>query len=209
MALKATLREGTNRGNLRRLRRDGQIPGVVYGKSEQEPLPVAVNAQDLQSVLKTNAHAIVELQIDGYGKRNVLIADLQRDHLTQQVLHIDFHTIRLDEIIRSSVRLEVSGKSEGEKEGGMLQLVLHELEVECLPKNLPDSIVLDVSGLQIGDTLIAADLKLPEGVKTTVDPETVVVAILAPQKETADGDAESADAGAEKTTAAAVSADRA
>lgn len=204
MTLKATLREEKSRGDLRNLRRSGQIPGIVYGKNEQEELRVAVNAQALQSLLRANARGILELQLAGYGKRNVLIADMQRDPLTQEVLHIDFHTIRMDQIIRSMVRLEVSEKSAGEQEGGMLQLMLHELEVECLPKNLPESIVLDVAGMQIGDTLTAAELKLPDGVVTTVDPDVVIAAVLAPQKEAPDHEADTADGaaaeGAEQTT---------
>lgn len=196
MILKATQREGTSRGDLRKLRRSGQIPGIVYGKSEQETLRITVNGQALQTLLRTNPRAVLELQIAGYGKRHVLIADTQRDAMTQEVLHIDFHTIKMDQVIRTSVRIEVSGKSAGEQEGGVLQLVLHELEVECLPGNLPEFVTLEVDDLQMGETLTAADLKLPEGVSMTTDPDAVIATVLAPQKESPEVDADPADGAA-------------
>jgi len=206
MTLKAIPRETSSRGELKKLRRSGRIPGVVYGKSEMEPMPIAVEAKDLQTVLRTHPHAVMNLEVAGFGKRSVLLTDVQRDAMSGEVRHIDFHKINMNESIKAPVRLEVSGKAAGEKEGGMLQFVLHELEVECLPSALPESIVMDVSALQVGDNLTVADLALPAGVKALQDPDTVVAAVLAPQKEISEDEAEAMDDEAEERESQARSA---
>jgi len=197
-SLKAMMRDRSSRGDLRRMRLSGRVPGVVYGKDEQEPIPVSVDAKDLHALLRSHPHAVLELDIWGLGKKNVLLTEVQRDSLNGEVLHLDFHKINMNEAVRAPVRLELSGKSAGEKEGGMLQLVLHELEVECLPKNLPDSIVLDVADLQVGDSLTVADVKLPGGVKPLSDPDTVVASVLAPQKGLSAEEADAQDDAAEE-----------
>jgi large subunit ribosomal protein L25 len=112
-----------------------------------------------------------------------MMAELQRDSMSHKVMHIDFHRINMNEKITTSVRLEITGTSPGEKEGGMLQSVQHEIEIECYPKDIPDFIAVDVSGLEIGDHLSISDLKLPAGVETKLDPTTAIVAVLAPQKQ--------------------------
>lgn len=190
MTIKAATRQLAGAGALRNLRRAGRIPGIVYGKSELSPIPVSVESKELQSVLRSHSHAVVNLEISGYGKRNVLLSEVQRDPLSGEVRHVDFHRISMKEAIRTLVPLEVSGPAAGEKEGGMLQTVVYELEIECMPAQLPDSIVVDVTGMQIGDTLVVADVKLPDGVKTTADEDTVIAAVLAPQKETSEAEAE-------------------
>jgi len=194
--LPATLRETSSRGELRKLRRSGRIPGVVYGKSELAPMAVAVEARALQDLL--GSHAVLNLEIAGFGKRSVLLTEVQREAISGRVRHVDFHRINMNESIRSPVRLEASGKSAGEEEGGMLQMVLHELEVECLPSRLPESIVMDVSGLRMGDNFTAGELRLPDGVKTSIDPETVIATVLAPQKGVSEDEAEAADDAAEE-----------
>lgn len=193
MTLKAAPRDAASRGELRKLRHGGRIPGVVYGKNEAAPIPIAVEAKELHAMLRTHSRAVLNLEIAGYGRRSVLLTDLQRDKISGEVMHIDLHKINLNETIKAPVRLEASGKSAGEQEGGMLQMVLHELEVECLPSALPESIMADVSRLQVGDTLTVADLTLPEGVKTLQEPDTVVAAVLAPQKEISEDEAAAMD----------------
>jgi len=208
MTLRAAPRPLAGAGTLRKLRRAGQIPGIVYGKSEPEPIPVAVESKDLQTVLKSHSHGILNLEISGYGKRNVLLLDVQRDPISGEVRHVDFHRISMDEAIRTQVPLEISGTAAGEKEGGMLQIVMYELELECMPAQLPDSIKVDVSDMQIGDTLVVGDLQLPEGVKAIADADAVVAAVLAPQKDTAEAEAPDEDGaegkeGAEQSAAEA------
>lgn len=206
MTLKAAPREAASRGELRKLRHSGRIPGVVYGKSETAPIPVAVEAKELHALLRSHPHGVLNLEIAGYGKRSVLLSDVQRDSMSGEVMHVDLHKINMNESIKAPVRLEVSGKSAGEKEGGMLQMVLHELEVECLPSALPESIVMDVDGLQVGDNLTVAELKLPADVKALHDPDTVVAAVLAPQKDISEDEAEAMDDAAEEGESQAESA---
>lgn len=196
--LKAEPRQTSSRGDLNRLRREGRVPAVVYGKGVDQPTPVSVDALELGALLRSHPHAVLELEVPGLGKKNVLLSEVQRDSMSRQVLHVDFHKINMNESIKAPVRLEVSGRSAGEKEGGMLQLVLHELEVECLPRNLPESILLEVENLQVGDNLSVGDLKLPSGVTATADPDTVVAAVLAPQKAISEEEAEAADDAAEE-----------
>ncbi|KIL34952.1 50S ribosomal protein L25 [Cohnella kolymensis] len=194
--LKVERRDKFSRGDLNQIRKEGMIPGVVYGKGMDAPAPISVNEKDLMVMLRTHPHAVVDLEVPGEGKHPVMMADLQRDTITRQVLHIDFHRINMNEKLKAPVRLEISGQSPGEQEGGMLQLVLHEIEVLCYPKDIPESVTVDVSGLQIGETLSIADLKLPSDVEAAQDPGMVVVSILAPQKGAAD-DEETADDAAE------------
>ncbi|WP_276357722.1 50S ribosomal protein L25 [Cohnella caldifontis] len=198
LTLKAEKRETGSGSALRRLRRGGLVPGVVYGKGLPEPTPVSIPLKDLQAVLRANPHAVIELEIPGLGREHVLISEMQTEPLSRDVMHVDFHQINMNEKIRAPIRLELSGKSVGEKEGGLLQLVHHELEVECLAKDLPDFVSLDVSNLQMGDSLTVADLTLPAGVRPILDEDEVLVTVLAPQKDLTEAEAEAADDKAEE-----------
>lgn len=176
-------REATSKGDLKRIRSSGKVPGVVYGKGLERPSTISVDAKELAAMLRSHPNAVLEIDLPGAGKQPVMMSELQRDTLTRQVTHIDFHRINMNEKISTTARLDVTGTSVGEKEGGMLQLVIHEVAIECLPKDIPDSISIDVSGLEMGEHLTVNDLKLPAGVIATQEPETVLVAVLAPQKE--------------------------
>jgi large subunit ribosomal protein L25 len=144
---------------------------------------ISIEAKDLSTMLRSYPNAVIEMDIPGVGKQPVMMAEMQRDPMSRQVLHIDFHRIDMNQKITTGARLEVTGVSPGEKEGGMLQTVLHEIEIECYPKDIPDSIAVDVSGLGVGEHLTISDLVLPKGVEATQDPEMVILAVLAPQKE--------------------------
>lgn len=196
--LKAEERTTTTKSALRQLRRQGKVPGVVYGKELPGPVPVAVDLKELTVLLRTNPHSIFELSVPNRGNQSVLLTDVQRDALNGQVMHLDFHQINLNEKIQAFVRLDVQGQSAGEKEGGMLQIVMHELEVECLAKDLPPQITVDVSELGIGGHLAVADLTLPSGVTSTQEPDAVVLSILAPQKDRTEAEAEKMDDAAEE-----------
>jgi large subunit ribosomal protein L25 len=194
----AERRELTTRGELRKIREAGKVPGVIYGKGLESPALIAVEAKKLLSLLRSNPHAVVDMEVPGFGTKPVMMTEVQRDAINQQLLHIDFRQIDMNQKIKVPTRLEVVGKSPGEKEGGMLQLILHELELECYPKDLPDSIPMDVSSLQVGDHLTVGELKLPNGVTTTLDPEAIVLAILAPQKERSEDEIDELDDAAEE-----------
>jgi large subunit ribosomal protein L25 len=176
-------RNVSTRSELRKIRSEGRIPGVIYGKGLDAPSNISVDAKELAAMLSSHSHAVIEIDVPGAGKHSVMMTDLQRDSISRNVMHIDFHRINMNEKITTPARLEITGSSPGEKEGGMLQLVLHEIVIECYPKDIPNFIAVDVSGLEMGDHISISDLKLPAGVVTTQDPTTVIVAVLAPQKE--------------------------
>jgi large subunit ribosomal protein L25 len=196
--LQAEKRETTTRGELRKVRMAGKVPGVIYGKDIESPTPISVEAKQLQALLRASPHAVLEMEIEGLGTQPVMLTDVQRDTISREVLHIDFHKINMNESVKAPVRIEVTGTSSGEKEGGMMQLILHEVEVECLPKNLPDTIAVDVANMQVGDNLTVGDLRLPEGVRTIMDPNTVVLAVLAPQKDVTADEADGMDDASEE-----------
>ncbi|WP_169306776.1 50S ribosomal protein L25 [Cohnella pontilimi] len=201
--LQAEKRETTSRGQLQSIRRQGKVPGIVYGQGVKESTPITVDAKDVQALLRNNPRAVLELEVPGIGKKNVMLTDVQRDALSREVLHIDFHKINMNQSVTVPVRIEVSGKSAGEKEGGLLQLVLHEVEIECLPKNLPEAITIDVTALQIGDNLTVGDIRLPDGVRAALDADTVVIAVLAPQKERTEDEVEAMDDASEEAASQA------
>lgn len=192
IAMNADQRTVTTKGELRQLRLQGKIPGVIYGKQFTVAAQVTVDDKELQALLRSHPNAVLEINIPTHGKTSVMISEIQRDSLTRQVLHVDFHQINMNENVRASVRIQADGDSQGVKEGGILQVILHDLEVQCLPGNIPDAVSIDISALAVGESLLVSDLKLPEGVETFVDPEQVVVTILAPQKALSEEEAEDA-----------------
>ncbi|MBM7569337.1 50S ribosomal protein L25 [Paenibacillus sacheonensis] len=196
-------RKTGTQGDLRKMRLRGSVPGVVYGSKLSTPLSVAVNEKELTALLRSHPHALLELDIPGAGKQPVMLTEVQREPLSRNVLHVDFHQVNMNQEIKTMVRIEMVGDSSGVREGGILQAMLHELEIHCLPNRIPEAIEVDVTGLGIGENLLVADLKLPEGVTTRVEPDHVVVTILLPQKdltaEEAEEAAEDAEAAAERS----------
>lgn len=183
IAMKADQRKASTKGELRTLRMQGKIPGIVYGKQLSAAELVTVDEKELSGLLRSHPNAVLELDIPLQGKHSVMISDVQRDSLNRQVIHVDFHQINMNEEVRASVRVETAGDSAGVREGGILQLILHELEVQCLPGSIPDAIEVDVSALGVGESLLVRDLRLPQGVEAKTEPDMVVATILAPQKE--------------------------
>nr|WP_202113267.1 50S ribosomal protein L25 [Paenibacillus sp. MMS18-CY102] len=175
---------------LRELRKQGKVPGVVYGSSLSAPTPIALAERELLPLLRSHPNAVLNVAIPGGLTEAVVISEVQRDPLSHQVVHIDLHQINMNEKLKTHVRLEVVGDSTGTREGGILTLMLHELEIECLPNVLPEVIDVNVTSLGIGENLLVSDLKLPAGVTARSDAELVVVTILAPQKELSAEEAE-------------------
>lgn len=192
IAMNADQRTVTTKGELRQLRLQGKIPGVIYGKQLTDSAQVIVDGKELQALLRSQPNAVLEINIPSQGKTSVMISEIQRDALSRQVLHVDFHQINMNENVRANVRIHAEGDSQGVREGGILQLILHELEVQCLPGNIPDAISVDISTLDIGGSILVSDLQLPEGVEIFVDLDQVVATILAPQKELTEEEAEDA-----------------
>ncbi|MEV5030823.1 50S ribosomal protein L25/general stress protein Ctc [Paenibacillus sp. LPE1-1-1.1] len=192
IAMNADQRTVTTKGELRQLRLQGKIPGVIYGKQLTDSAQVIVDGKELQALLRSQPNAVLEINIPSQGKTSVMISEIQRDALSRQVLHVDFHQINMNENVRANVRIHAEGDSQGVREGGILQLILHELEVQCLPGNIPDALSVDISTLDIGGSILVSDLQLPKGVEVFADPEQVVATILAPQKELTEEEAEDA-----------------
>jgi large subunit ribosomal protein L25 len=194
-------RTATGRNHIKVLRSQGLVPGIIYG-AKQEALPLTVDGKALSTVLSHGAseNILVELEIvDGSNRTNALalIQEVQHHPLRTELLHIDFHAVSATEKVTTEVPVETLGESVGVKTfGGLLEHILRRLEVECLPKDLPGSIVVDVSNLNVGDSVHVRDLPLPTGVKTLTDPELTVVAVVEPRVE-----AEEAPAAVEAPTA--------
>jgi large subunit ribosomal protein L25 len=180
-ALPVTHRDPAGSRAARRLRRDGNIPGVVYGGGE-DPVSFQVDDRTLRLALQ-HAGAVLELQIDGSAGTPVVVKDLVRHPVNGATVHLDLLRVRLDQAIQATVVLELTGgdDSPGAKEGGVLEQVTRELTVAALPNDIPDSLEHDVSGMSIGDTLTLASLSAPEGVTLVDDPETVVAILSAPR----------------------------
>ena len=174
--LDVELRDETGTGSARRLRKQGLVPGVVYGRS-QEPINLKLDATELADV--TGGNAIIDLQVDGEEK-TVMVKDVQQDAVTDEYLHVDFHQIALDESIVVEVPISLEGIAEGVREGGVLQQTLREVEVECLPTEIPSDLKLDISELEVGESLHVSDLEASEGVDFATSGDEVVVTVVAP-----------------------------
>lgn len=177
-------REEGGSADSRRLRADGLIPGVLYGAGKAAH-PFAVEERELRRVLtgEHGLHAILDVTFDGQRTaHHAVLKEYQLDPVRPRLLHIDLHEVRLDQVIQSQVAVEPTGESPGVKEGGVLTLVLREINVEALPMEVPDRLELDISTMTIGDSLRVADILAPEGVKLLDDPDAVVVTVTPPTK---------------------------
>lgn len=174
----------------RRARKAGMIPAVVYSKGK-EAKSIMVDA-DAWKVLAGHHVQMVTL-VDGEAKSSALVKEVQFNHLKNYVQHIDFQEVDVNADLTAMVPVHAHGECVGVNHGGILEIELHELEVICHPDHLPESIAAEVSSLDIGDQLHVKDLVLPEGVRTDVDPETVVAHVVRP-KEEAEAPAEEAAA---------------
>jgi len=182
--LKAKPRAKTGNGPARVLRREGMVPAVIYGPGK-EPAPLTVALHDLDMVLRERGgQAMINLAIEGEdGKRMAMVKEIQRHPVSRKVLHADFYEVAMDREITLTVPLTVTGVSPGVEAGGVLQVVRRELEVSCLPMAVPEEITVDISGLQVGDSIHISEVALPEGVTTDVSLDYTVVTVVAPRAE--------------------------
>jgi large subunit ribosomal protein L25 len=174
-------REGRGTGDARRLRREGMIPGVLYGRGKS-PHAICVEERELRRVLTGDhgLHAILDVTLDQQKTTHAsILKDYQVHPVRGYVTHIDLQEVRLDQPIQAQVVIELVGDPEGVKEGGVLSQVQREINVEALPMEIPEHIDLDVSDMAIGDTLRLADLPPMEGVAYLDDPEETVLASVA------------------------------
>ena len=194
--LTGQFRQVTGKGSARRLRRAGQVPGVLYGAG-QESTPVAVDARQLERLAQgAGAHGLVELHLqdgDRAIQRKVLIKELQRHPVSGDIVHVDFHAVALDQELETTVPVEAVGSPAD----GLVNLLRRELTVACLPADIPEVISVDVSGLEVGATVTVQDLKLPAGVRVRHDPEDVVLTIISARTEAPEAEAPAGETPAE------------
>jgi large subunit ribosomal protein L25 len=184
--LKLEVKERESRGSAdaRRLRANGVVPGVLYGGGKR-PHPFTVEERELRKVLtgEHGLHAILDILFEGQKTpHHAVLKEYQLDPVRTRLLHIDLHEVRLDQPIQAQVAVALVGESEGVKEGGVLTLVLRDINVQALPMEVPDGLELDISGMAIGDSLRVSDLRIPEGVTVLDDPEAVVTTVTPPTK---------------------------
>jgi large subunit ribosomal protein L25 len=185
-ALKVAPREPGGSRSARRLRREGNVPGVVYGGGH-DPVAFQVQARALRNAL-AHAGAVLDLSIDGAGANPVVLKQLDRHPVSGLTMHLDLLRVRLDQAIQATVALELTGEEDapGVKEGGVLEHVMRELTIEALPNDIPDSLKHDVSQMEIGDTLTLEALVASSNIKLLGDPETVIATLTPPRLQVED-----------------------
>lgn len=205
-ALSIEARTETGKGSARKLRAKGMIPGIFYGGGA-EPRPVQMNAHDLVRMLETSSagiNTLVDLKGGGLDGKVVLVKELQRDPVNGAALHADLYAVDVDRLVTVDVPVHLVGTAAGIKMGGIVDHSLREVELECLPRAIPEELRLDVSALEMGDSLHVRDIPLPEGVELLTDPDLPVVSVVAPRVEEEETPAEGEEAaeGAEPTEGA-------
>ncbi len=205
--LVAEAREASTKGAARAVRRDGRIPAVLYG--EGEPKALSVDAKDWSLRFRyATSNTIISLAL-GKDEHNVLVKDTQEDILSERVNHIDFYAIHAGQKLQTMIPVILEGSPAGVREGGILEHKIEELEVVCLPKDIPDKFTVDISELEIGDSIHVGEIAVPDGVEVRNDPDTTVVVVthakaeVEPEVEDEEGDEEAgedAEADAEEST---------
>lgn len=178
IVVEAEAREVTGRSKVRKLRNQGFLPGVIYGKDVSRKL--TVDRLEMLKILHAHGtHPLVTVKVDG-DEYLALVKELQVDPVRQLALHVDFYRVEEDKPVQSEVAVELTGAPAGVQEGGVLEVLIRTLEIEALPRALPELITLDVSHLGIGDVARVGDISPPEGVTILNDPEETLATVAAP-----------------------------
>jgi large subunit ribosomal protein L25 len=170
---------------VRKLKATGAVPAIIYG-AKDKPEALQVSRRDINAMLShaSGENILVELEMAGSKNRLALVQEVQHSPIGGDVLHIDFHAVSMDEMIEADVPLEPTGTPNGVKNfGGLLEQNIRALAIECLPKDLPDVLRVDVSALNIGDSIHVREIQLPDGVKTRISPELTAFSVMAPTVE--------------------------
>jgi len=180
VTVSADIRTRLGKGGARQLRRAGKIPAILYGGAEP-PVPIAVEKARVLEIFRKYGHtSIFSLALDG-NTVPVIIKDWQLDPITGALLHVDFLRVDLSKPTRVKVPVELVGEAIGVQHGGLLDFATHELEIECLPTEIPSRLQVDVSALEIGDHIAVKDLQCGDRIRVLDDPERVIVSVLAPR----------------------------
>lgn len=184
ITVKADKRDAFGKNASRRLRRQGRIPAVLYGEGT-ESTPLILDKKDVIAILKSDSgeNTIFKVTFDSKAK-DAMFKDLQIDPGTDELIHADLIYISMDKPIRVNVEVDLEGDAVGVKtEGGFVDFMTREVEIECLPKDIPEQITVDISGLHLHQSLKVGDIVVPEGVKVISDPAMVIALIAVPHKE--------------------------
>lgn len=203
--IKVDERQDTKKSTAKKLRDNGSIPSIVYGKT-LPPVTISVSEKEFLALMRKDPNTIIDLDVPHQGKSKVMVNEMQRDKLTRDILHIDFLQVDMKREITANVRLDFTGEPVGVKqEDGILQTETIDVEIQCLPDEIPAQLEVDINDLNVGDSLSAGDIKLPDGVKLITDSKEIIVTVLPPQKEVEEPEPsegeEAADAPAEGDSA--------
>ncbi len=187
VSLGAMVRTATGKNAVKQVRKDGFVPAILYGRA-RGPLALSVGRKDLLGALATGGrNVLIDLRVAHNGNEEtstVMIAEIQRDHIRRDILHVDLHQISLTEKLEARVRIVLSGTPEGVASGGgILEHHLREVVVRCLPTEIPDHLTLNVAALAVGDSLHVRDLSVASGIEVLTPPEEVLVSVVAPKEE--------------------------
>lgn len=183
--LKVELRDNTGKEINKKLRKEGIVPGVLYSPHDKENLVLKVKNAELSKLLSAKAHGLIDLEINDEEKkinRLVIIKDVQYNTLKRRIVHVDFYGVTLKEKLTLEVDIELIGEPIGIEEGGILQVELRKVEIECLPSHVPDSFKADLSNLNVGDHISVGGMEIPEGVEVLTAPDRIVAAVVLPTK---------------------------
>ena len=184
--LEVELRNGTGKEINKKFRRKGNIPGILYSPHDKENILLKVKRENLLRLLSSKTHKLIDLEIDD-GKKKVsrlaVIKDFQYNTLKRQIVHVDFYGVTLKEKLTMEIDIELIGKPIGAKDGGILNVELRKVEIECLPSQVPESLKVDLSNLKIGDNITVGEIQLPEGVEVLTKSDRIVAALVPPAKE--------------------------
>jgi large subunit ribosomal protein L25 len=183
--LAARVRDGAGKGSARRLRAQGLVPAVVYGRHLETPVHIAVDPIEVKKAIATphKFNTLLSLKLDGQPERLVLLKDYQQDPLSREMLHADFIDVRENEQVKVNVPLVLTGKAVGTTEGGILSQSRRELEVFAMPGAIPEKIEADVTHLKIAQSLHINDVKMPEGVRVKSHVNYTIAVVSVPEKE--------------------------
>ena len=183
--IKADIRKTVGKGSSHAIRREGRIPAVLYGPKTESVL-LSLNTKEFEDVLKTrkSGQILFNLVVNNSGKtdRTVLIKELQIHPVSRKFLHADFYEVAMDRKIRVKVPVKTKGKAKGLDFGGMLQIIRREIEVLCFPNQIPESIELDVTELNVGDSIHIKEIPVPEGTEIPADVNFTVLTLLGASK---------------------------
>ena len=183
LELEVKARETGGKGPARRVRASGGVPAVLYGTGVAS-LPLTIEGQTLERVLRSSSNALIDLKgAKGVKGTLALIKEVQRDPLSQKLVHCDLYAVDTQKRIHVSVPVHIEGKPPGVELGGILNTLVRDLEVSCLPLAIPDRITVDVSELHIGDTVRLSEISLPEGAEAIAEETLPLVTVTAPRVE--------------------------